>query len=509
MRRLVLPLSLALAIAVPTFAQRLPQNVIPSNYKLRFVPDLAAEKFSGDETISVDVKKATKTVVLNAAEIEFDEVTITAAGKTQKADVNVDSANEMASFTVGTPLPVGAASIAIKFRGTLNDKLRGFYISHTSRRKYAVTQFEPTDARRAFPSFDEPAMKATYDLTLVVDKGDTAITNGKLAKDEPGPGPGKHTLTFERTQKMSTYLVAMLVGDWQCSEGGVDGIPIRICAVPEKKDLTKWAVSAAEAELHFYNSYYAFKYPFGKLDIIGIPDFEAGAMENAGAITFREPALLLDERTAAVPVPHRGQRQRARDRAHVVRRHGDDEVVERHLAERRLRHLDHEQAGRRVEAGVERARRGIRSDPRLARRRLDELDAADPLQRRHPRRDQSDVRRHRVWQDGRGAAHARVVRRRDRVPRRHPRVREKVRLLECTGRGLLGHDDVRHEAAHRPHHADVRDAGRRAARQRFRALRSGRDAAHARAAPHVRAPRAVPGRHAAALDDSGDGPQPR
>ena len=291
---------LAVLLSLPAFAQRLPGNVIPSNYKLRFVPDLASETFSGEETIHVDVKKATKTVVLNSAEIEIDEATITAGGRTQKAGVTKDAVAEMATFTVSEPIAAGPATIDIRFRGTLNEKLRGFYISKTNRRKYAVTQFEPTDARRAFPSFDEPAMKATYDLTLVVDEGDTAITNAKLAKDEPGPTPGKHTLTFERTAKMSTYLVAMLVGDWQCSEGGVDGIPIRVCAIPEKKDLTKWAVSAAEAELKFFNQYYAFKYPFGKLDIIGLPDFEAGAMENAGAITFRETALLIDAASAAV-----------------------------------------------------------------------------------------------------------------------------------------------------------------------------------------------------------------
>ena len=290
---------LTVLLALPAFAWRLPQNVVPSHYELRFVPDLAAETFSGEETIIVTVKKATKTVQLNAAEIEFDEVSITAGGVTQKATVSHDAAIEIATLTVAKPLAVGPASIAIRYRGLINDKLRGFYISKSARRKYAVTQFEPTDARRAFPSFDEPAFKATYDITLVVDDGDTAISNAKIARDEPGPVAGKHTITFERTAKMSTYLVAMLVGDWQCSVGGVDGIPIRVCATPEKKDLTKWGLVSAEAELKYFNEYYDFKYPFGKLDIITFPDFEAGAMENAGAITFREAALLVDDSASA------------------------------------------------------------------------------------------------------------------------------------------------------------------------------------------------------------------
>jgi aminopeptidase N len=298
MRRAVFA-AVAVLLALPTLAQRLPQNVIPSNYVLRFVPDLAAEKFTGEETISVTIQEPTTSIVLNAAEIEFDDVTITSAGKTQKAAVAVDAELERTTFTVPEPLS-GSASIHIRYRGILNDKLRGFYISKSERRKYAVTQMEPTDARRAFPSFDEPAFKATYDISLVVDDGDTAISNAKIVKDEPGPTPGKHTITFDRTAKMSTYLVAMMVGDWKCSEGGADGVPIRVCAIPEKAGLTKWGLTTAEVELRYFNEYYAFKYPFGKLDIIAFPDFEAGAMENAGAIAFREAALLVDESSSAL-----------------------------------------------------------------------------------------------------------------------------------------------------------------------------------------------------------------
>ena len=293
-------LTLLLFLALPTFGQRLPTDVLPSHYDLRFVPDLAGETFSGEETIHVDVKKATKSVVLNASNLSIEGATITTGGRAQKASVTMDAAAQTATLTVRKMLATGPATLSLRFRGSLNEQLRGFYISKTSRRKYAVTQFEPTDARQAFPSFDEPAMKATFDIQLVIDQGDSAISNASVAKDEPGPGPGKHTVTFQRTAKMSTYLVALLVGDWQCSEGGADGIPIRVCAIPEKKDLTGWAVTAAEAELRYYNEYYAFKYPFGKLDIVALPDFEAGAMENAGAITFRETALLITGNDAPV-----------------------------------------------------------------------------------------------------------------------------------------------------------------------------------------------------------------
>jgi aminopeptidase N/puromycin-sensitive aminopeptidase len=162
-----------------------------------------------------------------------------------------------------------------------------------------VTQFEATDARRAFPSFDEPAYKATYEVTAIIDKGDTAISNSKIASDMPGPTPDKHTVHFATTPKMSTYLVALLIGDWQCVEGEEEGTALRVCAVPGKERMGQYALEATKHILRYYNHYYGIKYPFGKLDQIAIPDFEAGAMENTGAITYRETALLIDDKTSS------------------------------------------------------------------------------------------------------------------------------------------------------------------------------------------------------------------
>ena len=297
MKRLIV---VVLALCAVAGAQRLPDTVIPQHYRLMLTPDLKAATFAGEETIDVRVAKPVSEIVLNAADIQFGEVTVTAGGKTQTAKVTSDEGKQMATFALEKPVPAGAASIAIKFSGILNDKLQGFYLSKTKRRNYAVTQFEATDARRAFPSFDEPALKATFDISLVVDSGDTAISNGRIVNDKPGPGEGKHTLTFETTPKMSTYLVAMLVGDFKCTEGSQDNIPIRVCAVPEKAQLGDWGLETAKAILAYYDKYYAVKYPFKKLDLIGLPDFSAGAMENTAAITYREQALLLDPKTASV-----------------------------------------------------------------------------------------------------------------------------------------------------------------------------------------------------------------
>ena len=302
MLRMFITLIALFVITTPAAAQRLSGTVIPEHYTLWFAPDLANETFRGRETIRVQLKQPAAAVTLHAAEITFGEVTITAAGRTQTARVTTDERAETATLTVPQQIPAGQATIAIAYTGLLNDKLRGFYISKTATRKYAVTQMEPTDARRAFPSFDEPAYKATFEVSLMVDAGDTAISNGRQLSDTPGPEAGKHTLTFAPTAKMSTYLVAMIVGDFVCREGASDGTPIRICSTPDKLALTGFALEAAQQQLKWFNDYFGIKYPFGKLDIIAVPDFAAGAMENTGAITFRERLLLIDPERSSIDV---------------------------------------------------------------------------------------------------------------------------------------------------------------------------------------------------------------
>ena len=292
----------AVAIALPSSlqAQRLPDTVRPEHYTLTLTPDLKAATFTGFESIDVMIAEPTGTITLNADEIAFQSVTVESAGKAQMATVALDKEKEQATFTFPEKLPAGKATLSIDYTGILNNELRGFYLSKTARRNYAVTQFESTDARRAFPSFDEPAFKATYDISLIVDKGDTAISNGPIVTDTPGPGAGKHTLKFLTTPKMSTYLVAFLVGDFQCTSGEQDGVAIRACSTPDKVALTPYGVDVAKYVLHYYNTYFGIPYPLKKLDLIALPDFEAGAMENFGAITYRETALLIDPKTASI-----------------------------------------------------------------------------------------------------------------------------------------------------------------------------------------------------------------
>jgi aminopeptidase N/puromycin-sensitive aminopeptidase len=298
LRKCFLPFLLVLPVLAG--AQRLPLDVVPEHYDLAFTPDLVKAVFTGQETIEVKVLKPTASITLNAAELQFAAAAVIQGDVAQPAQVTFSQEKEQVTLSVAQEIQPGPASIRVEFSGVLNDKLRGFYLAKTRLRNYAVTQFESTDARRAFPSFDEPAFKATFDITLIVDKSDTAISNGRLIADVSGPGAAKHTVKFATTSKMSTYLVAMAVGDFQCSESSADNIAIRVCGTPDKKPLQAAALRYAGEILKYYNQYYGIPYPFGKLDIVGAPDFEAGAMENTGAIFYRESLLFIDDNNSSV-----------------------------------------------------------------------------------------------------------------------------------------------------------------------------------------------------------------
>jgi aminopeptidase N len=283
-----------IALTLPALGQRLPEVAKPDNYKLSFTPDLHTAKFEGDETISVQVLKPSSEIKLNSADIDFHDVSITSAGTTQSAKVTPEK--EMVVLSLAQPLAPGLAIIHITYAGILNDEMRGFYLGKDDQgRRYAATQFEATDARRAFPSFDEPDYKATFDITTTIDKGAVAISNEKVLSDTPAPG-NKHTVRFATTPKMSSYLAALVVGNFEYVEGEADGIPIRVYVSSGKREMGRFALEAAIQVMNYYDRYFALKYPYGKLDLVGIPDFSAGAMENTGCITFREIDLLVDEK---------------------------------------------------------------------------------------------------------------------------------------------------------------------------------------------------------------------
>lgn len=282
---------------------RLPRHVIPSHYDLRIEPDLQSHSFTGHEVVTLSVAEPTADIVLNAAELEVSSALLSGEGNPPHiGTVQMDEDLQRCRITFPSVIPPGEWKLALTFRGTLNDKLRGFYrstykdgqgITH----HLAATQFEATDARRAFPCWDEPQFKAVFAVTLAIDPTLTAISNTRVVDDRQEGG--KRVLRFAESMKMSTYLVAFIVGKLEATAPIMAGhTPVRLWSVPGKQHLTPFGHEIAVYSLNFLADYYGIPYPGDKLDLIAIPDFASGAMENLGAITFRETALLLDQRTA-------------------------------------------------------------------------------------------------------------------------------------------------------------------------------------------------------------------
>ncbi len=306
---------------------RLPQSVVPLRYQIRLEPDLRAFAFAGEETIEVLVREPVEDVVLNAADLQIREVMITdESGVGFPGTSILDPATERARLTFPETLKPGPWRLQLRFAGVLSDRLQGFYRSTVKGRTregrgegiLAVTDFEPTDARRAFPCWDEPAFKAVFQLTLVVDKALTALSNTRIVGERRVPGTGKKVVTFAPTIKMSSYLVAVVVGELEATEAVmVNGVPLRIWCVPGKKHLARIAQETAAFALRFFEEYYGMRYPGDKLDLIAIPDFASAAMENLGAIVFRETALLVDEAAATPDELQRVTDQVAHELAHM------------------------------------------------------------------------------------------------------------------------------------------------------------------------------------------------
>ena len=278
----------------------LPQDVNPRGYALELEPNFENFTFEGSETVVLEIVQPTDRIVLNCMEIEIQSCFVTAAGSDQQARETVfDADAETVTFVFESALPVGPATMAIGFTGELNDKLRGFYRSDYqdldgAEKHLAATQFESTDARRAFPCWDEPARKATFDVTLVVPSHLEAVSNTEIVSRDERSG-SRIAVRFAPTPVMSTYLLAFVVGDLACIEDTTpDGTLIRVWATKGNEEKGRFALETSIDLLAYFNDYFGIPFPLSKLDHLAIPDFAAGAMENWGAITYRETALLVD-----------------------------------------------------------------------------------------------------------------------------------------------------------------------------------------------------------------------
>ena len=284
---------------------RLPTTVVPSAYRLFLEPDLGEFTFSGRVEIDVHVVGRLNGFSLNSLELELSRATVTSHGVERlSGDPVFDPTYQTATFAFDELIPAGNAVLSLRFEGVLNDQLHGFYRStftdddgvvHT----LATTQFAPTEARRCFPCWDEPSFKATYEVSLTIPADLTAVSNTRTLSDID-LGDGRRIVSFSPTMKMSTYLVAFVVGAFEAtSPVEVRGIPLRVVYPRGKGALATASIEMAEHALEFFSDYFAIPYPGDKLDLVAVPDFAAGAMENLGCITFRETDLLIDLATAS------------------------------------------------------------------------------------------------------------------------------------------------------------------------------------------------------------------
>jgi len=272
----------------------------PINYKLTFEPDLKKFTFSGTETITVSCKKSTNKITMHCAELKIKSCIVKSADTIIASVPKTNEKKEELSIKLSKRI-TGIATISLEFQGILNDRLLGFYRSQykqNGKTKYlATTQFEAADARRAFPCWDEPEAKATFEISIIADNQFTAISNMPVISKKKIKN--KTLYKFGKTPVVSTYLIYLGVGEFEYLTGKTGKVQIRVITTKGNKSKGKYSLDLGKKLLTSYEKYFGIKYPLPKLDLIAIPDFAAGAMENWGAITFRETILLYDPKTSS------------------------------------------------------------------------------------------------------------------------------------------------------------------------------------------------------------------
>jgi puromycin-sensitive aminopeptidase len=283
-----------------TDPHRLPTTITPSAYRLRLEPDLDSATFAGTVEIDIALAEPASTIMLNAHQLDIAPPLLHGAdGTSTEGTVTLEEDLQRAVLAFPRQLEAGSKTLELSFKGILNDELAGFYRStfedeDGATRTIATTQFEMTDARRAFPCFDEPAFKATFDVTLVVPPGMAAYSNSAEVAQRTLED-GRREVKYAPTMRMSTYLVAFVVGPFeQTAARDVDGVPLTVVHRKGMDHLTAFALDVGEFALRAFEEYFGIPYPGDKVDLVAIPDFAAGAMENLGCVTFREAELLVD-----------------------------------------------------------------------------------------------------------------------------------------------------------------------------------------------------------------------
>jgi aminopeptidase N len=288
------------AVAEPTFSfdsvpGKLPKTVLPHHYAIELVPDLTQLTVAGSESVDVELREPTARLTLSAANLTIAEASVD--NGTQHAEISLDAGTETAALAFPKPLAVGLHKLRLSFTSRINSFARGlFYVDYPAgqgTKRMISSQLEPSDARRIFPCWDEPAFKATFALTVTVPRAFMAVANMPAEREEAA-GPDLKRVTFATTPRMSSYLFVLAAGELERQTVQAAGVTVGVVTTRGKSDKGRFALDNAAKLLAFYNDYFGSKYPLPKLDLIAVPGGFGGAMENWGGITFFESRLLFD-----------------------------------------------------------------------------------------------------------------------------------------------------------------------------------------------------------------------
>ncbi|HEY4002533.1 MAG TPA: M1 family metallopeptidase [Candidatus Xenobia bacterium] len=286
-----------LLLTVPALARQLPDTAVPDAYRIAMHPDLSHNRFSGEETVSLTVRQATRDIVLNALDLHVPTARIDGPAHAVGHPV-IDARRQTLTVRFDQPLPPGHYALALTFNGVLRSVRQGFYVNRYPGGTMLATEMEPADARRAFPCWDEPEYRCRWTLSVTVPGDFLAVSNMPVAHQRPLANHAKQ-VDFQTTPPMASYLVALIAGPLETAERQVDGVTVRAVVRRGQKANTTYALDVMSHVLPFLHHYFNRAYPLPKIDMIGLPGGYGGAMENWGAITYDETLLLFNPKTGS------------------------------------------------------------------------------------------------------------------------------------------------------------------------------------------------------------------
>jgi aminopeptidase N len=276
---------------------RLPKEIVPRSYLIDLEPNIETLVTDGWESIEIEVLKPTDHIVLNSVDTEISAVQIEIGGQKEELVPQFDSSQQTVSFETRSLLEPGRYNLSFKFQSRIGEQPHGLFVRHYDSQgalqHLLTTELEPGDARRVFPSWDEPAFKATFQLSVKTDQKNTVVSNMPVFVEIPF-GADEKLVIFGKTPPMASYLALLACGKFEWVEDKVAGVKLRIMTTPGKKEFGRYALEVTKKLLAYYDDYFAVPFPLPKLDQLAFPSGFGGAMENWGGVTYDEDLLLFD-----------------------------------------------------------------------------------------------------------------------------------------------------------------------------------------------------------------------